>query len=525
MTPEQLKASILQRAMEGKLVPQDPNDEPASELLKKIKAEKEKLIKEGQIKRDKNETEIFRGDDGLHYEKFPDGSVKQIDVPFEIPDSWEWVRLNNIIDVRDGTHKTPKYVQDGVPLLTSKNLINGKLVKEPSNLISLAESDEINKRSKVEENDILLAMIGTIGNPVLVSKVDYQFSVKNMAILKHISTINMQFVYYFIVYFSTELKNMSSGAVQNFVSLKQLRNILFPVPPTTEQNRIIDQIKKILILIDRYSFLYISLEKKNKTFPEKLRKSIFQYAMQGKLVPQDATDEPVEVLLEKIRAEKQRLFEEGKLKKKDLQESIIYQGDDNSYYEKNNKEVLQLENVPSIPETWKYLRFHQIVNYYMGKTPPRSVPTYWGTDIPWVSIADMVSNGIINSTKEALSNKFRANIQEKISPPNTLLMSFKLTVGKVSLLGIEAAHNEAIISIFPYADTNEIMKMYLFKFLPEIVKYGDSKEAIKGTTLNSKSIDALLIPLPPMEEQKRIVSKIEKLDLSIAKLIYIKDKN
>ena len=461
----------------------------------------------------------------LHYEKFQDGSVKQIDVPFEIPESWGWVRLNNIIDVRDGTHETPKFVQEGVPLLTSKNLVNGKLVKEPSKLISLAESDEINKRSKVEENDILLAMIGTIGNPVLVSKVDYQFSVKNMAILKQISTINMEFVYYFIIYFSTELKNMSSGAVQNFVSLKQLRNIFFPVPPTTEQNRIIAQIKKMLILIDRYSFLYNSLEKKNRTFPEKLHKSILQYAMQGKLVTQDATDEPVEVLLEKIREEKQKLFTEGKLKKKDLQESIIYQGDDNSYYEKRNKELLQLEKIPSIPPTWKYLRFNQIVNYYMGKTPPRSISTYWGNDIPWVSIADMVSDGVIYSTKEALSNAFKANIQEKISPPNTLLMSFKLTVGKVSLLGIEAAHNEAIISIFPYVDTNEIMKMYLFKFLPEIVKYGDSKDAIKGKTLNSKSINALLIPLPPLEEQKRIVDKIDKLDLSVAKLNGIQNNN
>ena len=164
--------------------------------------------------------------------------------------------MNKIIDVRDGTHKTPKYVKEGVPLLTSKNLVNGKLVKEPSKLISLAESDEINKRSKVEENDILLAMIGTIGNPVLVSKIDYQFSVKNVAVLKYISTINMEFVYYFILYFSTE----SSGAVQNFVSLNQLRNILFPVPPTAEQNRIIVKIKRMLILIDRYSFLHNSSE-------------------------------------------------------------------------------------------------------------------------------------------------------------------------------------------------------------------------------------------------------------------------
>lgn len=259
--PEKLRKSILQHAMQGKLVPQDATDEPVEVLLEKIREEKQKLFGEGKLKKkDLQESIICQGDHGLHYEKFQDGTIKQVDIPFEIPESWKWVRLNNIIDVRDGTHKTPKYVKDGVPLLTSKNLINGMLVKEPSKRISLAESNEINKRSKVEENDILLAMIGTIGNPVLVSKIGYQFSVKNVAILKYISTINMEFVYYFILYFSTELKNMSSGAVQNFVSLNQLRNILFPVPPTAEQNRIIVKIKKILILIDRYSFLHNSSE-------------------------------------------------------------------------------------------------------------------------------------------------------------------------------------------------------------------------------------------------------------------------
>ena len=262
--PEKLRKSILQYAMQGELVPQDSTDEPVEVLLERIREEKQRLFEEGKLKKkDLQESIICQGNDGLHYEKFQDGTIKQVDVPFEIPESWKWVRLNNILDVRDGTHTTPKYVKDGVPLLTSKNLINGKLVKEPSKLISLAESNEINKRSRVEENDILLAMIGTIGNPVLVPKIDYQFSVKNVAILKYISTINMEFVYYFIVYFSTKLKSMSSGAVQNFVSLNQLRNILFPVPPTTEQNRIIDKIKKMLILIDRYSYLHNSLEEKN----------------------------------------------------------------------------------------------------------------------------------------------------------------------------------------------------------------------------------------------------------------------
>ncbi|HEL1634938.1 TPA: restriction endonuclease subunit S, partial [Streptococcus suis] len=172
------------------------------------------------------------------------------DVPYDIPESWKWVRLNNILDVRDGTHNTPKYVNEGVPLLTSKNLVNGKIVKEPSKLISIEDSLEINKRSKVDKNDILLAMIGTVGNPVLVPELDYEFSVKNVAILKHITELNMKFTYYFIQYHSIELKKISSGAVQNFVSLKTLRQILFPLPPLAEQRRIVSKISKIFSVIE-----------------------------------------------------------------------------------------------------------------------------------------------------------------------------------------------------------------------------------------------------------------------------------
>ena len=528
MTPEQLKASILQRAMEGKLVPQDPNDEPASELLKRIKAEKEKLIKEGKIKRDKNETEIFRGDDGLHYEKFQDGSVKQTDVPYEIPESWEWVSLNSVSQkITDGSHNPPPNAGFGIQIISAKNIIDGKIDFSLSQrFLTKEEFMKEDSRTEIRAGDILLSIVGSIGKVALAPEnIDFTAQ-RSVSVIKTLLIDNTYLSLVFSSpYFQATLIKKSSGTAQKGIYLGELKQILIPLPPLTEQLKIVDKFNMLLEKYSLYNSLYLSLMNLNLDFPEKLRKSILQYAMQGKLVPQDATDEPVEVLLEKIREEKQRLFKEGKLKKKDLQESIVYQGDDNSYYEKKSKELLQLEKIPSIPLTWKYLRFHQIANYYMGKTPPRSISTFWGNDIPWVSIADMVSDGVIYSTKEALSNTFKANIQEKISPPNTLLMSFKLTVGKVSLLGIEAAHNEAIISIFPYVDTNEIMKMYLFKFLPEIVKYGDSKDAIKGKTLNSKSINALLIPLPPLEEQKRIVDRIEKLDLSVAKLNFIQNKN
>ena len=154
----------------------------------------------------------------------------------------------------------------------------------------------------------------------------------------------------------------------------------------------------------------------------------------------------------------------------------------------------------------------------MGKTPPRSASEYWGTDIPWVSIADMPANGLVTDTKEKLSLEAKKLFKDKISPVGTLLMSFKLTVGRVSLLGIEAVHNEAIISIFPYADSSQSIKMYLFKFLPQIANNGDSKGAIKGTTLNSQSINELLIPLPPLQEQLRIVGAVEKYENLIPRL-------
>ena len=400
--------------------------------------------------------------------------------------------------------------------MTSKNLINGKLVKEPSNLISLAESDEINKRSKVEENDILLAMIGTIGNPVLVSKVDYQFSVKNMAILKHISTINMQFVYYFIVYFSTELKNMSSGTVQNFVSLKQLRNILFPVPPTTEQNRIIDQIKKILILIDRYSFLYISLEKKNKTFPEKLRKSILQYAMQGKLVPQDATDEPVEVLLEKIRAEKQRLFEEGKLKKKDLQESIIYQGDDNSYYEKKNKINIQIKCPFRIPKTWKWVKLKQVANIFSGFSFKSS--EYSDVGVRIIRISDFNSDGI-NDSKIVRQN-YKQNFNNfEIFENDILIAMTGGTVGKnilIPQIDERLFLNQRIASIRPYYMNHNFI--FLMINSPFIQKEISLKKNSTNDNISLDIIQNFFCPLPPEQEQKRIVSRIKKINFLINKI-------
>lgn len=248
---------------------------------------------------------------------------------------------------------------------------------------------------------------------------------------------------------------------------------------------------------------------------QQLKNSILQMAVQGKLVPQDPNDEPASVLLERIRAEKEKLIKEGKIKK-EKNPSVIFRGADNLPYEKigKNEPVCIADEVPfEIPESWEWVRFKNLVSYSMGKTPPRKESEYWTEPVyPWVSIADMNADSTILSTKEMV-NEYAAEktFRKRISKAGTLLMSFKLTVGKVSLLGIDAYHNEAIISIYPFVDNDAIITNYLFYIIPLISQSGQTKTAIKGNTLNSESLDALMIPLPPLREQERICKRLNDL--------------
>lgn len=243
--PDQLKKSILQAAIQGQLVAQDPNDEPASELIKRIQAEKERLISEKKIKTPKVKSEIVLRN-GLPYEII-NGVERCIadELPFEIPESWCWVRLNDYLDVRDGTHDTPKYVVSGIPLVTSKNLNNGKL--DFSNIKYISEEDhkQISLRSGVDVGDILFAMIGSIGNPVLI-KENSNFSIKNIGLFKkYISDTSMEYVYYMLLKLQDDMRKKASGGVQSFVSLSFLRDYLIPIPPLNEQKRIVQKIEEV----------------------------------------------------------------------------------------------------------------------------------------------------------------------------------------------------------------------------------------------------------------------------------------
>lgn len=230
----ELRSAILQLAMQGKLVPQDPNDQPASKLLKEIEKEKEQLIKDGKIKKSK-----------------PLPLINENEKLFEIPNNWKWVRFNDVLDVRDGTHDTPRYVDAGYPLVTSKNLYTGVL--DFSNVQYISEEDhiKISERSKVDNGDILFAMIGSIGNPVIVDT-DIEFSIKNVALFKYYdaNNINNEYLYRYLLFAQEKMKTMSSGAVQKFVSLGFLRNFLLPLPPLHEQKRIVEKINQLMALCD-----------------------------------------------------------------------------------------------------------------------------------------------------------------------------------------------------------------------------------------------------------------------------------
>ena len=246
---EILKKSILQEAVQGKLVQQDENDEPASVLLERIRAEKQALIKAGKIKKDKNESVIFRRDNS-HYEKCGSNEVCiDEEIPFDIPSNWEWSKLGSCLDVHDGTHDTPKYVVNGIPLVTSKNLCDGYIDFSTAKFISEEDHLAISQRSKVDTGDIMFAMIGSIGNPVLYIG-DDEFSIKNMALFKKINGgLDMNYVYWFLYLSQDNMKRFASGAVQSFVSLSYLRNYLIPVPPLQEQKRIVDAIEQLYPLI------------------------------------------------------------------------------------------------------------------------------------------------------------------------------------------------------------------------------------------------------------------------------------
>ena len=506
MDTKALRQKILDLAIRGKLVPQDPNDEPVEVLLERIREQKQQMLKEGKLKKKdiKNDTIIFKGEDNLHYEKFQDGTVKCIEdeIPFELPEGWAWCRLNSIVDVRDGTHDTPTYVDKGIPLITSKNLVEGGIDYSNVKYISEKDAISINERSGVNIGDILFAMIGTIGNPSMVTE-DILISIKNVALFKFTFSKNLSnhFVMYFLDYAQEDMKNKPSGGLQPFVSLNFLRTYLVPVPPVEEQQRIVSILADSINKIRNIDVLKNELTASVK----KAKSKILDLAIRGKLIPQDPNDEPASVLLERIRAEKEELINQGKIKR-DKKESVIFKGDDNSYYGIH------------LPDSWNWASLREItlsISDGSHNPPPNN-----GSGIPLLSAANINDNSILmNEISRWITNEeWKIENQRTNIEVGDVLLTIVGSIGRSAVVqnNNHFALQRSVAVIKPCL-TNPLYLMHIVQS-PQIQKWltDNSKgTAQKGIYLNALSL--MIIPIPPLAEQARIVEHIhiayKQLDL------------
>lgn len=517
MNGKQLKNSILQWAIQGKLVPQDPNDEPASVLLDKIRQEKERLIKEKKIKRDKNASIIYRGEDNSYYEKMlATGEVKCIDeeVPFEIPATWNWARLSNITSILgDGIHGTPEYDATGtVYFINGNNLSNGSIeIKADTKKVSEQEAEK--HKRLLNSTTVLVSINGTLGNVAFYNGENVILG-KSACYFNLMGNIDKQYIKHILEteYFTEYAKNVATGSTIKNVPLAGMRNFLIPVPPITEQHRIILGMVRLAHSIDRYNDAQTKLDLLNNVLNEKLKKSVLQEAIQGKLVPQLAEEGTAQELLEQIKAEKEKLVKEGKLKKSALNNTVIFHGDDNKYYEQIGKKCLDItEQIPfEIPSNWEWCRVRNVSNSYIGLT-------YKPTDIDEKGIIVLRSCNIRNG-KLALDDIVRvsSSISEKLLiEENDIIIcarnGSKRLVGKSAL--IRNLTEPMTFGAFMAICKTPIYE-YMFAYLQSDLFFGQLRDVSNTTTINQltqNKFNDFLIPIPPVKEQERIAFKISQL--------------
>ena len=508
MTGQQLKNSILQMAVQGKLVPQDPNDEPASVLLERIRAEKEQLIKEGKIK-EKNPSIIFRGADNLPYEKVGKNEPVCIadEVPFKIPDSWEWVRLGEIFQ-----HNTGKALNSSnrsgelLTYITTSNLYWNRFEVDSLREMYFSEA-EVEKCTAVK-GDLLVCEGGDIGRAA-IWPYDTDIRIQNH-IHRLRAYVEVCTEYYYYIFFLYKHAGWIGGKGIGIKGLSSnaLHSLIFPLPPLHEQQRIVTKLKMLEPFFEKYTQVEKRLNNLNVQFPDLLKKSILQEAVQGKLVPQDPADEPASILLERIRAEKQKLIAEGKIKK-DKHESVIFRRD-NSHYEKlDGIERCIDDEIPfEIPESWEWVRLGTISTYSYTKQKINAqnvAPKIWGLDLE-----DIEKGGRLLAKKSVGERKA---VGDKTFFDKGDILYSKL---RPYLLKILIAPDCGICTpeIVPFKVFGRINPEYIVIFLkcPYVdavinsVTYG-----VKMPRVGTETMTSLFVPIPPLSEQCRIVKKQREL--------------
>ena len=505
MKAEDLRKSILQMAIQGKLVPQNNLDEPASVLLQKIRVEKENLIKEGKIKRDKIDSAIFKGEDGKFYEK-TGKEVKDItdQLPFEIPESWTWSRLG-IIGVW-GAGATPEksnnayYANATIPWLVTGDLNDGVIKDIPGRISELAL-----KQTSVRLNpkdSVLIAMYGaTIGKLGILSFP----ATTNQACCacQPFEGIDNWYLFYYLLAQRESFRKRGEGGAQPNISKEKIIATLVPIPPYEEQKRIVEAIEKFEPLIAEYDKLEQQAKKLDGEIFDKLKKSILQYAIRGKLVPQDSSDEPASVLLSKIKAEKEKLIKEGKIKK-----------------EKPLSPITDSEKPFDIPDSWQWVRLGELATKFTDGT--HSTPKYVLAGVPFLSVKDMSRGFLDFSNTKFISEEEHEILYKRCNPEKGDLLITKVGTTGISVI----VDTDKQFSLFVSVALMKFSKRYLdVNFLKELINsplvQQQAQENTRGVGNKNWVLDDIrntIVPLLPLNEQKRIVARIEQLFAEIDKI-------
>lgn len=484
MTAQDLKNSILQLAVQGKLVPQNPDDEPASVLLEKIKAEKARLVKAGKVKQGK-----------------PLPEITEEEIPFEIPESWCWVRLGDLVQLINGDRgknypSKEKLTEKGIPFISAVNLDGGKVSK--SKLLCMTDKQyDLLGSGKLKINDLIFCLRGSLGKNA-ICQIEQGAIASSLVILRRYSEelVSLNYFYYYInsPLLSLEISKYNNGTAQPNLSANNLASFLFPIPPLDEQQRIVEKIEELLPMIEVYGKAESELTAFNNRFPDDLKKSVLQYAVQGKLVEQNPNDEPASVLLEKIKAEKVRLVKEGKIKK-----------------EKPLPEIAEDEIPFEIPESWVWCRLGEIVSILGDGI--HGTPSYTVSGEYFFINGNNLQNGQIlmkDSTKRVSKSEY-----EKYRKPldnSTMLISINGTLGNIAFY-----NNEKVMlgkSACYFNLLNNTNKKYLYYIFKSDYFLAYAVNAATGTIINNVSLQAMkqfIIPMPPFTEQQRIVEKVDEL--------------
>ena len=517
MNTKQLRQKILDLAIKGKLVPQDPNDEPASKLLERIRKEKEQLIKEGKLKQDKNESYIFVGDDKLHYEKFSDGSVVCIEdeIPFEIPESWAWCRLKDIGIAKIGlTYKPTDIDSSGIAVLRSNNIKDDKLNLNELIYVNCTVNDNL----LVMDNDILIcARNGSkhlVGKSALIKKVENKMTFGAFMSIFRSDCNNYIFRFLNSNYFRTTMADANSTQI-NQLTQDMLKETLCPLPPQFEQKRISETVETLLELVDSIESDKIDLSDLIKQTKAK----VLDLAIKGKLVPQYPNDEPADKLLEKIREEKEKLIKEGKLKRDKNETYIFKNSDDNSYYEQIDGETVCIDDdLPfEIPESWRWCRLRETYNICSSKRVLQSewktegVPFYRAREIVKLSQHGFVENELFITNEHY--EKLKANYG--IPTEGDIMVSGVGTIGKAYVVKSSDKFYYKDASVLCFKRYSKFINSDLFKYLIESYFMQKQLNAnSNGTTVDTITISSAgdyLYPLAPYKEQDRILLKIENI--------------